>query len=96
MLDYPSEVNAAFVSQHGDGKNMSNSDRLNLRYKVANSLLSKQYSHLTGKLDNKAKAQHDVEMDEWNLALDDISLANNVPQYVFISFLDFINSFLHP
>ena len=91
MLDYAREVNTAFVSWHGDGKNFSNAQRLNLRYDVAKALLNGQYSHLINELDNKAKAQHDAEMDEWNLILDDISLAEDVPQYVFFLFLDFVN-----
>ena len=91
MLDYAHEVNTAFVSWHGDGKNFSNTQRLNLRYDMAKALLNGQYSHLINELDNKVKVQHDAEMDEWNLILDDISLAEDVLQYVFFLFLDFIN-----
>ena len=91
MLDYTHEVNTAFMSRHGNGKNFSNAQRLNLQYNVAKALLNGQYSHLINELDNKAKAQHDAEMDEWNLILDDISLAEDVPQYVFFLFLDFVN-----
>ena len=58
---------------------------------MAKALLNGQYSHLINKLDNKAKAQHDAEMDEWNLILDDILLVEDVLQYIFFLFLDFVN-----
>lgn len=79
-------MNAAFVSRHGDGKNLTSAQRMNFRHDVAKALLFNQYSHLVKELDNKSKAQHGVEMDEWNMVLEDISLADDVGQYVF-SFL---------
>lgn len=86
MLEYSREVNTAFVSRHSDGKNLSNAQRLNLRYDVAKTLLSNQYSRLVNELENRAKAQHDTEMEEWNLILEDISLADDVSRCVFILF----------
>lgn len=89
MSDYAPQVNAAFVSKHGNGKGMKPEDRMNLRLDVAKALLASQYSHLTGELNAKAKAQLDVEMEEWNLILDDISLSRDVSKYVSPSCLDF-------
>ena len=83
MQDYPREVNAAFVARHGDGKNISSGNRLNLRYEIAKALLSHERAGLVNELENKAKAEHIVEMNEWNMILDDISSANDVGQYVY-------------
>jgi len=82
MSEYPLEVNAAFVSRHGDGKDLTSAQRLNSRYDVAKALLSNQYSHLVGQLDKKAAAQHSIEMDEWSMILEDISLVGDVGRYV--------------
>jgi hypothetical protein len=83
MQDYPSQVNAAFVSRHGEGKNLNNMQRLNMRYEVAKAVLSGEHSNIVKELERKAQAQHDIEMDEWNMTLEDISLAEDVSQYVF-------------
>lgn len=84
-VDYSREVNAAFVSRYGDGKNFSSGNRLNLHNAMSESLLKKQYSHLTNELNKKAKAEYKAEADEWNLALENISLADDVSLYVFFS-----------
>lgn len=83
MLDKPHEVNAAFVAWHGDGKNITNAQRLNLRYEVAKSMVHTEGSSLINKLETKAMAEHTTEMNEWNMILDDISLAKDVGWYVF-------------
>jgi len=63
---------------------------VNLRHDLAKSLLSSEYSHCVRDLEKKAKAEHDVKIDEWNLTLDDIPLAGDVDQYVsFLLFLTF-------
>ena len=80
MLEYPEVVNAAFVSWHGDGKNLSSAQKMNLRHDVAKSLLSRQYAKLKPDLDKKAAAQQEVDMDEWGMILEDISLAEDVSQ----------------
>lgn len=78
MRDYPLEVNAAFVSRHGEGKHLNNAQRLNLRYEAAKVVLSGKHSDLTSELESKAKAEHIMEKDEWNMSLNDISLAGDV------------------
>ena len=83
MLDYPDVVKATFIHRHGNGRNLSAAEKMNLRHAVAKSLLSQKYSHLTSELEKKAVAQHEMEVDQWNLILDDISSAQNIPQYVF-------------
>lgn len=94
MADYAPQVNAAFVTRYGDGNGMNPGHRMNLRHDVAKALLNKEYSHLIKELDAKAKAQHDAEVEEWNLILDDISLASDVSQYGFSPlFLDFKDLF---
>ena len=91
MQDYSDEVNTAFVGQHGDGKDLGRTQRMNLRHDVAKALVSDKYSHLVNELENKAKVQHDAEMDEWKLILNDVSLAENVPQCLVISIHRFVN-----
>ena len=83
MLDYPEVVKAAFIHRYGDGGKLSSVQKMNLRFDVAKSLLAQKYSHLTSELERKATNQHDAEVDEWNLILDDVSTALDVPQYVF-------------
>ena len=56
--------------------------RMNFRYEVAKSLLTQKYSHLTSELEKRATKQNDMEVDGWNLILDDISFAEDIPQYV--------------
>jgi len=92
MVDFPREVNALFTSRHGDGKNLSKTQVMNLRHDVAKSMLSGGYSHHVNAMEKKSKAQHDEDVKKWSLILDDISLADNVDQYVFLSiFLDVVD-----
>ena len=82
MLDYPEAVKASFIHRYGDGGKIPSAQRMNFRYDVAKSLLAQKYSHLTGDLEAKAIRQHDAELDEWNLILDGVSFAEDVPRYV--------------
>ena len=82
MRDYPDKVNDAFASHYGNAKDYANGQRLNYRYDVAKALLTDKYHYLIDELENKAKVQHDAEMDEWNMVLTDISLAADVSQCV--------------
>ena len=91
MLDYPRKVNAAFAGQYGDGKNLSNTQHLNFRHHVAKAILSDRHSHLTKELEKKAKAQHAIDMEEWNMILNDITLSNDPAQYVPLSLILDIN-----
>ena len=95
MRDYPREVNAAFVARHGDGKNLSSVQRLNRRHEAAKAKLFNERSSLITKLESKAKAEHVAEMNEWNMILDDISLADDVGRYVLFPplILDFTDGF---
>lgn len=46
-------------------------------------MLSNEQPGVVNKLETKARAQHAVEMDEWNMSLGDISLVEDVDKYVF-------------
>lgn len=80
MFDYADIVNAAFVSRYSDGKNLTGAQRMNLRHDLAKSMLHRQYSHLITDLEKKSAAQHSVEREEWNMILQDISLAEDVSE----------------
>lgn len=82
MLDYSDAVDAVFLQRHGECKYISNAQKLNMRYEVAKALLHQKYSHITGALEKKATEQHKVDLNEWNLVLDDISAAQDVAQCV--------------
>ena len=82
MRDYSSEVNTVFVAWHGDGRNLTSAERLNERYAVAKAMLSGKYSGIVNELKRRAKAHHTAEMNEWGMVLDNVSLADNVGQYV--------------
>ena len=81
MRDYPREVNAAFAARHGDGRNLSSIQRLNIRQDVAKAMLN-EHPNLVNELNRRATAQHVAEKNEWNMILEDISLASDVGQYV--------------
>ena len=85
MRDYADEVKVAFTAEHGDGKNLSNAQRMNFQHDTAKALLHGKYSHLIGKLEEKTKAEHDTEMEEWELILKDISLAEDPVRCVYLS-----------
>ena len=80
MLDYPSVVGAAFTHRYADGRKFSSVEKMNLRYDVVTLLLAQKYSHLTAELEKKATEQHEVDIDEWNLILDGVSFAEDVPR----------------
>ena len=90
MLDYPDAVNAAFIHQYADGGKLSSAQKMNVRFDVAKVLLAQKYSHLTTELERKATEKHNVELDEWNLILDGVSSAEDVPRYIF-SLIDFVS-----
>lgn len=80
MLDYSEKVDDAFVGRCRDVDSLSNVQKMNLRYDVAKELFNEEYSHLADELKKKADEQHDTELDEWNLILEDISSAPDVSQ----------------
>ena len=47
-------------------------------------MLSNKHPSVVSKLESKAEAVHAADMDEWNMTLNDISLAKDVSQYVSI------------
>jgi len=94
MQEYAGEVNAAFVSRHGDGRNMNNAEKMNLRHEAAKSLLFSRYPHLVKQLEEKAATQHQVDMEEWGLGLGDISAASDVSLYVTSPFPNRVDSSL--
>ena len=77
MRDYAHEVKAAFAAQYGDGKNLSSAERMNFQHDTAKELLHKKYPHLVSKMEEAAKAQHTTNLNEWDLILKDISLAED-------------------
>ena len=78
MLDHPNIVNAAFMSQHADGRDLSTLQKMNTQHNLAKTLLSTHYSYLTSALEAKAISKHDAELEEWELILDGVSSAENV------------------
>jgi hypothetical protein len=92
MLDHPDVVKAAFVSRYSDGGNLTNVEKINLRRKLANTLLNNGHSHLKDGLDKKAAAQFKADTDEWDLALEDVFAAKDPSQYVIYVCLDPIHS----
>ena len=82
MLDYPNEVNNVFLKKHGDEKFTSNAHKMNTQYNIAKTLLSEEYSDLMDELKKKAHEQHEVEINKWNLALTDVSAAQDVSLWV--------------
>lgn len=84
MMEYHAQVNAAFVSRHGLGKGFKNVERMNIRHDIAKGMLQGEYSHLINELEDRAKSEHEGDLNEWNLLLEDISLASDVEQYVFV------------
>jgi hypothetical protein len=83
MLEHPKAVDAAFIHKHCDGRRLSSIQKINARCDVAKSLLTQTYSHLIAGLEERATDQHNAAIEEWNLILDDISFAEDVPRYVF-------------
>ena len=94
MLEYPSEINAAFVSKYADGSGLTSSQKLNLCYDTAKFLLYNRFSLITKELDQRAAAEHKAALDEWSLILKDISAAKDIPQYISFLFLDFTSLLL--
>jgi hypothetical protein len=80
MRDHSDVVKAAFSAEYGDGKDLTNTQRMNSQHEVAKALLYKEYAHLVDGLGEKAKAEHAVGMKEWDVELTDIALAEDVVQ----------------
>lgn len=78
MQDYPKIVKDAFALQYGDGKGLTSAQRMNNKHEVAKDLLHREYSHLISDLESKAESQNSAEVEEWELVLEDISLARDV------------------
>ena len=97
MLDHVDVINTSFLHRFSDSKDLSNAQKMNARHDLARSLLAGQYSHLIGELTQKATDQHDAEVNEWSLTLDDISSAEDITRFVFSSSLSptFVDLFLH-
>lgn len=80
MLEYPDEVSAAVAARSANDTKISGFQLMNVRLEVARSLLgSKDPSFMKG-LEQRAAAQHEVALREWELILEDISTAQDVPQ----------------
>ena len=92
MADYADILNTSFAAEHGNGKSLGGSERMNLRYNMAKTMLSDDYSHLKSGLVEKADAEHEAALEEWSLTLQDISSAVDVSMYVFILFPGFVDS----
>lgn len=78
-MNYSSEVSGAFLECHGN-KTLTGVEKMNLRYDVAKNLFTEKYSHLTDELEREAIEQHKVDLKQWGLILDDISLGEDVSQ----------------
>lgn len=75
-------MNAAFVSQYGEGGGMDRLERLNKRNEVAKRLVATSYKHLVADLEKRAQETHEQELKEWKLELDGIEEAEDVQLYV--------------
>ena len=74
MLDYPGVVDEAYLEKHGSGDQdtLSSVQKINMRFDVAKALFIKKYS----KMDD----QHNEELNQWDLILEDISVTENVSE----------------
>ena len=81
MREYPDEVKKAFAKAHGDGKDLEKGQRLKFQNDVAKDLLYGTYSHLVPEIEDAVDEEQDAGMAEWDLALDNISLAEDITQY---------------
>ena len=78
MVSYSDVVHTAFISQHSDGKNLSNTQRMNFHSDLARKMVSGQYSHLVQELEKKAtnlhKKEHRVQLlfphGSWSMRCD--------------------------
>ena len=80
ILDHAAEINAVVATRHTNGEKLDSCQLMNLRYKVAQSLLESKDSEFREGLEQKAAAQHEAAKEEWNLILEDISAAEDVSQ----------------
>ena len=71
-------INAAFVSQHGEAKEMDRAERLNKRNEVARRLLTNEYKDAISELERRAKETHEQQVKEWKVELDEIEEAEDV------------------
>lgn len=78
MHEEPKIVNAAFVSQHGEGKGMQRAERLQKWNELAKRLVTTTYKHLATDLEKRAKEDHERELREWGLDLEEIGQAEDV------------------
>lgn len=78
MHEEPMVVNAAFVSKYGDGRALECVDRLNKWNQVAKQLVTGTYKDRVPKLEQRAKEDHERELKEWSLELDQIQEAEDV------------------
>ena len=95
MLEYPDEVSAALVTRRANNTKLSNPQLMNLRNQVAKSLLLSKDSNFTKQLEDRAAAQHELALKEWDLILEDISAAEDVSQCALFLFFYFLRSLVH-
>lgn len=92
MLEYPEEVDAAIADRYPGAAKLTNIQLMNTRYEVAKSQLGSKDPSLTEELEQRAAAQHEIALKEWDLILEDISAASDVSQYVLLTVSHFVNS----
>lgn len=80
MLEYPDVVDKAFLERHGDGDLPPGLQKVNLRYNMARALFIKKYSHLMVELEEKVDRQHNEELNQWNLVLEDVSSTDDISE----------------
>ena len=80
MLEHRKEVDSAFLERHSDGDSLPGVLKMNILYDLAKTLFNEKYSHLEDKLKRRADEQHDAELEEWNMILEDVSLSPDTPQ----------------
>lgn len=81
MFENPKAINDVFFAQYGEGASLSRAERMNIRNDIARRLV-KASPEQAQELERSAKANHERELREWNVELDNIDEAEDVIQYV--------------
>ena len=94
MLEFPEEVSVAVATRYPNITKLSNFQLMNARHEAAKSQLSSKDLTFTTELEERAIAQHQLALKEWDLILEDISAAKDVLQYILFMVLRFVSSLL--
>ena len=82
MLENTVLVDAAFISEHGEGRGMDGVERMNKRHALAKRMLYGEHKRQIPALERRAQEYHKQEIAQWSLTLEDIELASDVNMWV--------------